>query len=63
MTSIFIKGDITTQDEARDEAIAWQNWQATQALSMSEVAEWASYFQALAEKFDLIDEFQENGLV
>lgn len=54
---------ITTQEEARDYAIEWQNWQSEQSLSYGEVAEWAGIFRALAEKFDLIEEFEENGII
>jgi hypothetical protein len=53
----------TTQGEARQQAIDWQVWQATQSLSYGELAGWARYFYAVAQKFDLIDEFRENGII
>jgi hypothetical protein len=57
------KKEITTQDEARQFAIDWQNWQATQSLSYQELADWQTYFEALAVKFNLTDEFIENGII
>lgn len=53
----------TTQADARQLAIDWQTWQSDQAMSWSEVSEWQAYFVDLAEKFDLADEFKENGII
>lgn len=53
----------TTQDEARQEAVDWQtSWQDYQ-YSYGELAEWQAYFRNLARKFDLRDEFEENGII
>ena len=57
------KNKITTKEDARDKAIAWQHWQSDQDLSYQEVADWQDYFYVLAEKFDLTDEFKENGII
>jgi hypothetical protein len=54
---------ITTQEEARQFAIDWQNWQAEQSMSYGELAEWQAVFVELAEKFDLVEEFKENGII
>ncbi len=54
---------ITTRDQAITFAIDWQNWQSTQSLYMSELLEWQRVFTLLALKFDLLDEFQENGII
>lgn len=54
---------IETQDQAREFAIDWQNWQAEQSLYMSELVEWTAFFEELAERFDLTDEFKENGII
>ena len=54
---------IETQDQARELAIDWQNWQAEQSLYMSELVEWTAFFEELAERFDLTDEFKENGII
>jgi len=54
---------IDTKEEAHDCAVAWQEWQGEQSMSWSEVAEWQAYFQELADKYDLTDEFKENGII
>jgi len=53
----------TTQGDARQYAIDWQNWQPNESLSYSESAEWADHFTTIAEQFDLVDEFEENGII
>lgn len=55
--------NITTQGQARQYAIDWQNWQADQVLSLDEVAGWQSVFADIAERFGLVDEFTENGII
>ena len=55
--------EATTAEQARQYAIDWQSWQAEQSLSYGEVAEWQGVFKTLAEKFDLAEEFKENGLI
>lgn len=52
-----------TADEARQCAIDWQNWQSEQSLSYGELTEWQSVFIMLAKKYNLIKEFQENGII
>ena len=54
---------LNTQAEARQYAIDWQNWQAKQRFSFGEIHEWAMYFTELAERFNLTDEFKENGII
>lgn len=54
---------VTTEAEARQTAIDWQNWQAEESLSIGELSEWEVYFEELAEKFNLTDEFKENGII
>lgn len=54
--------EIATREEARDIAVQWQHWQAEQSMSMGELLEWQCYFEQLAEKFDLMDEFKENAI-
>jgi hypothetical protein len=54
---------VTTKDEAQDVAIAWQRWASEQDLSYGELAEWQAYFEDLAKRFDLMDEFKENGIL
>lgn len=52
-----------TQDEARQYAIDWQNWASDQSLSYGELAEWGAIFSELGERFDLTEEFKENGII
>lgn len=54
---------IETAEEARDFAIEWQKWQSEQSLSYGELAEWNARFAELADKFDLREEFEENGII
>lgn len=55
--------DIKGKEEARDIAVEYQNWAGGQSLSYGELAEYQSYFEALAKKFGLVDEFKENGII
>lgn len=56
--------NITTADQARQHAIDWQDWQAEQSLSYSEVLQWSQYFTILAEQWpELKDEFEENSII
>ena len=54
---------ITTQEEARDYAIEWQQWASGQNLSYGELAEWQGIFTELATRFDLMEEFKENAII
>lgn len=54
---------ITTPEAAQQAAIDWQSWQSEQSLSYGELAEWAAAFEELAKKYDLVDEFVENGII
>lgn len=57
------KKEIKTQDEARQYAIDWQKWASEQSLSYKDLAEWNAYFLDLAQKFNLTEEFEENGII
>lgn len=57
------KKEINTQDEARQYAIDWQTWQAEQSMSYGELAEWQDIFTRLGVRFNLTEEFQENGII
>jgi len=54
---------IKTQGEARQFAIDWQNWASEQSLSYGELVEWGDVLSGLAERFDLVEEFRENGII
>ena len=55
--------NIKTQAEARQFAIDWQNWSGEQVMSWEDVANWGLVFEKLAKKFDLVEEFKENGII
>lgn len=65
MSNLTIKEikDIADQDEARDTAIYWQDWASEKSLSYTELAEWGAYFTELGKKFNLTEEFTENGII
>lgn len=52
-----------TLNEARQYAIDWQSWQSEQSLSYRELIKWQNLFEKLAIKFDLLEEFKENGII
>lgn len=52
-----------SQEEAREYAIEWQAWQEEQNLSFGELVIWMEIFETLAQEFDLVDEFKENGVI
>ena len=52
-----------TQDEARQYAIDWQNWVSEQNLSYGEIGYYQGIFLELGERFNLTEEFKENGLI
>ena len=54
---------VQSAEEARELAIDWQTWQQGISLSYGDLAEWSSYFTELAGKFNLTDEFRENGII
>lgn len=54
---------IKTKQEAQNIAIEWQTWQSEQTLSYLELSQWQEYFETLGDKFELIEEFRENGVI
>ena len=54
---------IKTENEARQIAIDWQIWASKKDLSYSEISQWQNYFKKIADKFNLKDEFVENGII
>lgn len=63
MVDIPTMNPVATADEAREKAIDWQNYVAEHDVSYGELAEWGNYFAELGEKFNLTDEFKENGII
>lgn len=54
---------IKTKEEARQYTIEWQNWASKTPMSYGELAEWQLYFTDLVDRFDLKEEFEENGII
>lgn len=59
-----------TADEARQYAIDWQHWASEQneigkgpTLYQSDLAEWQAIFTELGERFNLTEEYKENGII
>lgn len=52
-----------TKEEAREYAIDWQNWASEHSLSWADIAEWSGIFTYWGTKFDLLEEFKENGII
>ncbi len=55
--------EIKTEEEARQEAVNYQNWASKESLSYGELNEYTGYFETLAKKFNLTEEFKENGII
>lgn len=49
--------------EARQFAIDWQACASEQNLSYDDLAKWQDYFSQLGERFNLTDEYKENGII
>lgn len=52
-----------TREQARQYAIDWQNCTSRKNLSYKELYKWWIVFDALGVKFNLKDEFIENGIL
>ena len=61
--TMYMRFDHKTADEARQYAIDWQNWQAEQSLSYKDLIGWQELFSTIAFKFNLTEEFKENGIL
>lgn len=55
--------NVKSAGEATDLAIEYQNWASGQALSYGELVYYTNFFEALADRFNLTDEFKENGIL
>lgn len=51
------------KEKAREEAINWQHDFANHDYSWDELAKWREHFYTLAKQYELIHEFQENGVI
>ena len=54
---------IKTKEQARQYGIDYQNWASNQDLSYGELIHFQNKLSTIAEKFDLVEEFQENGII
>jgi hypothetical protein len=52
-----------TKEEAKQEAIEWQQWASERNLSIKELLEWNEYFEELGNEFGIREEFEENGII
>ena len=52
-----------TEDEARDQAMDWQNNFSNKSMSWSEVIDAQNHFEKTGKKFKLTKEFEENGII
>lgn len=48
---------------ARDKAMEWQNDLCNHDYSYGELIHWEDYFRALAKRYGLVREFEENGII
>lgn len=48
---------------AREKAINWQNDFENHNYSWLELAQWQQYFEKLARRYGLTEEFTENGII
>lgn len=51
------------KNNARNEAIEWQNDFDNHDYSYGEIAEWQGYFEREARRYGLVGEFRENGII
>lgn len=49
--------------DARDGAIYWQELFSERDISFGELAEWQAIFSELGDKYNLTEEFEENGII
>lgn len=50
------------KEQAREQAIDWQDETAEQNLSYGELAEAGEHFEKLGRRYGLLQEFRENGI-
>lgn len=54
---------IKTKEQARQYGIDFQNWASNQVLSYGELIHFQNKLSKIAEKFDLREEFEQNGII
>ena len=51
------------KEKARQKAIEWQLDFANHNYSWGELAYYSDYFERLAKRYGLVEEFKENGII
>ena len=51
------------KEQAREQAIDWQQWQSEKNLSYGELADYQAKFEKLGRRFGLVREFRENAII
>lgn len=51
------------KNAAREKAIAWSLEASDKSYSYGELLEWQAYFEKLAKRYGLTEEFQEEGII
>jgi len=55
--------NIKTKEDARQYAIVWQSELSERNISQGDLCDEQDFLFKLAEKFDLIEEFESNGII
>lgn len=51
------------KERARNKAVEWQNDFCNHNYSCGELAYYEEYFERLAKRYGLVEEFRENGII
>jgi hypothetical protein len=54
---------IKTKEQARQYGIDYQKYASENDLSYGEILHFQNKLKTLAEKYDLVEEFEENGII
>lgn len=60
---LLLTTEITTRSELREAAIDWQSHASEQNYSYGELAEVESFLRTHAERLDMVEELEENGII
>lgn len=63
MKEKYLIKNVNTKDDAREYAIFLQYWISKHELSWQEISDLQNDLTILAKKFDLVEEFKENGMI
>lgn len=54
---------IKNKGMAQNMAIEYQSWVADQSLCYGELMRWLNWLETVANRFNLVEEFRENGVI